>query len=124
MSVSPSISSTTDAMTTSNHPTDNVTTSAAVTEDTIAPAATTTTTTTITTTTTSTDSSATATPTPTSITSHEPRTEIRDGIEWVSFVYSHHRVLRRYSIRTDIEKVDLNLLDESFKNENCVSVSL
>ncbi|CEG68993.1 hypothetical protein RMATCC62417_05145 [Rhizopus microsporus] len=116
MSVSPSISSTAD-MTTSNHPTDDVTTPAAVTEDTIAPA-TTTTTTTITTT--STDSSTTATPTPTSITSHEPRTEIRDGIEWVSFVYSHHRVLRRYSIRTDIEKVDLNLLDESFKNENCV----
>lgn len=93
---------------------DDVTTPTAVTEGTIAPA----------TTTTSTDSSAAATPTPTSITSHEPRTEIRDGIEWVSFVYSHHRVLRRYSIRTDIEKVDLNLLDESFKNENCVSVSL
>ena len=52
---------------------------------------------------------------------HELRTEIRDGIEWVSFVYSHHRVLRRYSIRTDIDKVDLSLLDEKFKSDNCVS---
>ncbi|KAI8378291.1 hypothetical protein EDC96DRAFT_494176 [Choanephora cucurbitarum] len=51
---------------------------------------------------------------------HELRTEIRDGIEWVSFVYSHHRVLRRYSIRTDIDKVDLSLLDEKFKSDNCV----
>ncbi|KAG1138205.1 hypothetical protein G6F37_010850 [Rhizopus arrhizus] len=65
-------------------------------------------------------STTTTTTSSTSVTSHEPRTEIREGIEWVSFVYSHHRVLRRYSIRTDIEKVDLNQLEESFKNENCV----
>lgn len=54
------------------------------------------------------------------VTNHELRTEVRDGVEWVSFVYSHHRVLRRYCIRTDIEQVDLNQLDESFKDENCV----
>lgn len=53
---------------------------------------------------------------------HEPCTEIKDGVEWVSFVYSHHRVLRRYSIRTDIDQVDINLLDDKFKNENCVSI--
>ncbi|KAK4516447.1 uncharacterized protein ATC70_011419 [Mucor velutinosus] len=51
---------------------------------------------------------------------HEPRTEIRDGVEWVSFVYSHHRVLRRYSIRTDVDQVDLDILDDKFKSENCV----
>ncbi|CAO3643689.1 unnamed protein product [Mucor hiemalis] len=51
---------------------------------------------------------------------HEPRTEVREGVEWVSFVYSHHRVLRRYSIRTDVDQVDINLLDEKFKSENCV----
>ena len=55
---------------------------------------------------------------------HEPRTEIREGVEWVSFVYSHHRVLRRYSIRTDVDQVDLHLLDDKFKSENCVSVAL
>lgn len=52
---------------------------------------------------------------------HEPRTEIREGVEWVSFVYSHHRVLRRYSIRTDVDQVDLDVLDDKFKSENCVS---
>lgn len=52
---------------------------------------------------------------------HEPRTEIREGVEWVSFVYSHHRVLRRYSIRTDVDQVDLDILGDKFKSENCVS---
>lgn len=54
------------------------------------------------------------------LSSHEPTTEIREGVEWVSFVYSHHRTLRRYCIRTDLDKVDTNILDEKFKKENCV----
>ncbi|KAI9254304.1 hypothetical protein BY458DRAFT_558822 [Sporodiniella umbellata] len=57
---------------------------------------------------------------PTPVTNHELRTEIRNGVEWVSFVYSHHRVLRRYNIRTDIEQIELNQLEELFKIENCV----
>ena len=52
---------------------------------------------------------------------HEPVTENRDGVEWVSFVYSHHRILRRYCIRTDLDKVDISQLDEKFKRDNCVS---
>ncbi|KAI9319613.1 hypothetical protein BX666DRAFT_1853658, partial [Dichotomocladium elegans] len=51
---------------------------------------------------------------------HEPVTEIRDGVEWVSFVYSHHRILRRYCIRTDLDKIDISQLDEKFKRDNCV----
>ncbi|KAI7853397.1 hypothetical protein BDC45DRAFT_536495 [Circinella umbellata] len=51
---------------------------------------------------------------------HEPVTENRDGVEWVSFVYSHHRILRRYCIRTDLDKVDISQLDEKFKRDNCV----
>ncbi|KAI7886263.1 hypothetical protein K492DRAFT_114641, partial [Lichtheimia hyalospora FSU 10163] len=50
----------------------------------------------------------------------EPVVEIRDGIEWVSFVYSHNRVVKRYSIRTDIQNVSLDSLDEHFKLDNCV----
>ncbi|KAI9014585.1 hypothetical protein CLU79DRAFT_766659 [Phycomyces nitens] len=57
---------------------------------------------------------------PPSVTSNEPLTEVRDGIEWVSFVYSHNRTLKRYSIRTDITKVSLNTIDEKFKTDNCV----
>jgi hypothetical protein len=55
------------------------------------------------------------------LSSHEPTTELKEGVEWVSFVYSHHRTLRRYCIRTDLDKVDTNILDDKFKKENCVS---
>ncbi|KAL0144878.1 hypothetical protein V8B55DRAFT_1456642 [Mucor lusitanicus] len=54
------------------------------------------------------------------LSSHEPTTELKEGIEWVSFVYSHHRTLRRYCIRTDLDKVDTSILDDKFKKENCV----
>lgn len=47
--------------------------------------------------------------------------EVRDGVEWVSFVYSHNRTLKRYSIRTDIENVCVDAMDEKFKQDNCVS---
>ncbi|CAO3594354.1 unnamed protein product [Absidia cylindrospora] len=50
----------------------------------------------------------------------EPTTEMKDGVEWVSFVYSHHRVVRRYRIRTDLDTVQVSSLDEQFKNDNCV----
>ncbi|KAG0168036.1 hypothetical protein DFQ28_004235 [Apophysomyces sp. BC1034] len=61
-----------------------------------------------------------STTTSTFLPNHEPMTEFREGVEWVSFVYSHHRTLRRYCIRTDLEKVDIDLLDEKFKKDNCV----
>ncbi|KAI7903522.1 uncharacterized protein BX663DRAFT_506747 [Cokeromyces recurvatus] len=53
-------------------------------------------------------------------TSNEPTSEMKDGIEWVSFVYSHNRTLKRYSIRTDINNVALDAVDDKFKTENCV----
>ncbi|GAA5800319.1 hypothetical protein HPULCUR_005746 [Helicostylum pulchrum] len=70
----------------------------------------------------------TLTPTPTttatkptnSTTPNEPTTEMKDGVEWVSFVYSHNRTLKRYSIRTDLLQVDTTLIDDKFKSENCV----
>ncbi|ORY91158.1 hypothetical protein BCR43DRAFT_527779 [Syncephalastrum racemosum] len=51
---------------------------------------------------------------------HEPMVEIRDGVEWVSFLYSHNRVLKRYTIRTDIQNVHLDRLEDQFKLDNCV----
>ncbi|KAI8326864.1 hypothetical protein BD560DRAFT_419077 [Blakeslea trispora] len=56
----------------------------------------------------------------TSVTSNEPIAEIKDGVEWVSFVYSHNRTLKRYSIRTDIQTVALGIVDDQFKADNCV----
>lgn len=55
-----------------------------------------------------------------SVTSNDPIAEVKDGVEWVSFVYSHNRTLKRYSIRTDIQKVALDVVDDKFKAENCV----
>lgn len=54
-------------------------------------------------------------------TAHEPVAEMRDGVEWVSFVYSHNRTLKRYTIRTDLHTVSLDTIDSKFKNDNCVS---
>ncbi|KAI9497211.1 hypothetical protein BDB00DRAFT_805450 [Zychaea mexicana] len=53
-------------------------------------------------------------------TRQEPVAEMRDGVEWVSFVYSHNRTLKRYNIRTDIHTVDLETVDPKFKEDNCV----
>lgn len=61
-----------------------------------------------------------ATTTATKPTPNEPTTEMKDGVEWVSFVYSHNRTLKRYSIRTDLLQVDTCLIDDKFKSENCV----
>ncbi|KAG2225929.1 hypothetical protein INT45_006625 [Circinella minor] len=76
-----------------------------------------------------TSSSQATTPTPASTksdvaiaptTRQEPVAEVRDGVEWVSFVYSHNRTLKRYNIRTDIHTVDLQAIDQKFKEDNCV----
>lgn len=56
------------------------------------------------------------------VTSNDPIAEVKDGVEWVSFVYSHNRTLKRYSIRTDIQKVALDVVDDKFKAENCVCI--
>lgn len=58
----------------------------------------------------------------TPVTSNDPIAEVKDGVEWVSFVYSHNRTLKRYSIRTDIQKVALDVVDDKFKAENCVCI--
>jgi hypothetical protein len=61
-----------------------------------------------------------ATTTTVPMTSNDPVAEVKDGVEWVSFVYSHNRTLKRYSIRTDIQTVALDVVDDKFKAENCV----
>lgn len=51
----------------------------------------------------------------------EPTVEIRNGVEWVSFVYSNNRTLKRYTCRTDLDSVNIVDMDEDFKGANCVS---
>jgi hypothetical protein len=51
----------------------------------------------------------------------EPMAQMKDGVEWVSFVYSHNRVMKNYTIRTDLHTITLEEIDDKFKTENCVS---
>jgi hypothetical protein len=51
----------------------------------------------------------------------EPTVEVRNGVEWVSFVYSNNRTLKRYTCRTDLDSVNIADMDEDFKSANCVS---
>ncbi|KAH8550226.1 hypothetical protein BGW37DRAFT_404349, partial [Umbelopsis sp. PMI_123] len=50
----------------------------------------------------------------------EPTVEVRNGVEWVSFVYSNNRTLKRYTCRTDLDSVNIADMDEDFKSANCV----
>ena len=43
-----------------------------------------------------------------------------NGVQWISFEYSRERVKMSYTIRCDVESVDVDALDADFKGENCV----
>lgn len=55
-----------------------------------------------------------------SLTLHAPTSVYKDGIEWINFLYSHDRIVTEYSIRADIESVNLNQVPDDFKNANTV----
>lgn len=43
-----------------------------------------------------------------------------DGVQWIAFEYSRDRVKSQYTIRCDVEAVNVDSLSADFKNENCV----
>lgn len=43
-----------------------------------------------------------------------------NGVQWIAFEYSRDRVKMEYTIRCDVESVDVNALPAAFKAENCV----
>ncbi|KAL1999114.1 hypothetical protein VTN02DRAFT_5022 [Thermoascus thermophilus] len=43
-----------------------------------------------------------------------------NGVQWIAFEYSRDRVKMEYTIRCDVESVNLNDLSHEFKTENCV----
>lgn len=43
-----------------------------------------------------------------------------NGVQWIAFEYSRDRVKMEYTIRCDVESVDTDKLDDTFKEENCV----
>ncbi|CAB4482153.1 hypothetical protein RhiirA1_415925 [Rhizophagus irregularis] len=50
----------------------------------------------------------------------DPVIEECDGISWVVFTYSVKGNNKEYRIRIDIDKIDLNDIEESFKRDNCL----
>jgi hypothetical protein len=44
----------------------------------------------------------------------------QNGVQWIAFEYSRDRVKMEYTIRCDVESVDVNSLSQEFKTENCV----
>jgi hypothetical protein len=43
-----------------------------------------------------------------------------NGVQWIAFEYSRDRVKSEYTIRCDVESVNVDSLSAEFKNENCV----
>jgi hypothetical protein len=56
-----------------------------------------------------------------SLTAHEPVSKVIDGIEYITFLYSHDRLVKEYTIRTDIDNVNLNDAAMDFRIQNAVS---
>ncbi|KAL5334356.1 hypothetical protein BJX70DRAFT_391476 [Aspergillus crustosus] len=43
-----------------------------------------------------------------------------NGVQWIAFEYSRDRVKMEYTIRCDVESVNVDTLGQEFKTENCV----
>ncbi|KAG5513181.1 hypothetical protein PMAC_001551 [Pneumocystis sp. 'macacae'] len=43
-----------------------------------------------------------------------------NGVDWISFAYSRERIRTEYTIRGDVETIDLDTLPEEFKQQNCI----
>ncbi|PLN86385.1 hypothetical protein BDW42DRAFT_159160 [Aspergillus taichungensis] len=43
-----------------------------------------------------------------------------NGVQWIAFEYSRDRVKMEYTIRCDVESVNVDNLNQEFKTENCV----
>lgn len=56
-----------------------------------------------------------------SLTAHEPISKIVDGIEYITFLYSHDRLVKEYTVRTDVDHVNLGDISMDFRTQNAVS---
>jgi hypothetical protein len=56
-----------------------------------------------------------------SLSAHEPVSRMIDGIEHITFLYSHDRLVKEYTVRTDIESVNLEDIPLDFRVPNAVS---
>jgi hypothetical protein len=55
-----------------------------------------------------------------SLSAHEPVTRYIDGIEHITFLYSHERQVREYTVRTDVQSVNLSDISIDFRAQNAI----
>ncbi|KAI8342972.1 hypothetical protein BC941DRAFT_343204 [Chlamydoabsidia padenii] len=55
-----------------------------------------------------------------SLTAHEPISNYINGVEHITFLYSHERLVKEYTVRADVNSVDLDSIPESFKMRNTI----
>ncbi|KAG2236847.1 hypothetical protein BDF21DRAFT_413373 [Thamnidium elegans] len=55
-----------------------------------------------------------------SLTAHEPVARIIDGIEHITFLYSRDRLVKEYTVRTDVENVNLQDISSDFRAQNAI----
>ena len=55
-----------------------------------------------------------------SLSAHEPIARVIDGIEYITFLYSHDRLVKEYTVRTDVYNVCLDQIPEGFRVQNAI----
>lgn len=55
-----------------------------------------------------------------SLSAHEPVAHIIDGIEYITFLYSHDRLVKEYTVRTDVQHVNLEEIPAGFCVQNAI----
>ncbi|KAI8364697.1 uncharacterized protein BYT42DRAFT_506008 [Radiomyces spectabilis] len=55
-----------------------------------------------------------------SLSAHEPVARVIDGIEYITFLYSHDRIAKEYTVRTDIDSVALEDIPMEFRLQNAI----
>ncbi|CEP13246.1 hypothetical protein [Parasitella parasitica] len=55
-----------------------------------------------------------------SLTAHEPVARIINGVEHITFLYSHDRLVKEYTVRTNINTVNLDEIPAGFRVQNAI----
>lgn len=56
-----------------------------------------------------------------SLSAHEPVARIIDGIEYITFLYSHDRLVKEYTVQTNVDSVNIDEIPAGFRVQNAVS---
>ncbi|KAI8099080.1 uncharacterized protein BX664DRAFT_381692 [Halteromyces radiatus] len=55
-----------------------------------------------------------------SLTAHEPIAHMINGIEHITFLYSHDRLIKEYTVRTDVDNLDIDDVPMDFRLQNAI----